>query len=133
MRLLRERLTVLTLGLLLMQVSTMAVSGWLACCNQEAEAAATPMDCCKEGVSKPGQMCPMHRGEDAKDPDAARRCAMRSDCSPDRTFLQALFFDAGVSSPTSEIRLELAAAQPVTFTGDPIGRAVVPEPPPPRF
>jgi hypothetical protein len=133
MRFLRGRLALLALGLLLMQVATVAVSGWLACCDREAQAAATPMDCCKEGVGKPGQMCPMHRGEEAKDRDATRRCAMRSDCSPDRTFLQVLFFDAGVSSQTSDFQLQLASAQPVASTGDPIGRAVVPEPPPPRF
>jgi hypothetical protein len=131
MRFLRERLAVLALGLLLMQVSAAAVSGWFAGCDSKAQS-TTPMDCCKEGVTAPGKMCPMHQAEADKH-HGVKRCAMRNGCSPDRTFLLTLFVDAGIPSQTSALELEHVVAPSMTLPASPVGRAVVPEPPPPRF
>jgi hypothetical protein len=132
MRFLRERLAVLALGLLLMQVSAAAVSGWFACCDSKAQSSATPMDCCKEGVTAPGKMCPMHQAE-ADQHHGVKRCAMRNGCSPDRTFLLTLFVDAGIPSHASALALEHVAAPSIALAASPVGRGVVPEPPPPRF
>jgi hypothetical protein len=137
MRFLREHLAALAVALLLMQGTSVVVSAWFSCCAEQPQSSASPMDCCKNGMSAPGQMCPMHHGQAANEQgskeETNKRCAMRDSCSPDRTFLLSLFADVGFPMPAASIEFQHAAISPVVLAESPMGCAAVPDLPPPRL
>jgi len=112
---------------------------WLVC--QATGFAAAPvtfaarvMIAAEEGCdcpgTAPGQACPMHSHDAAKNDDGT--CRLRNACAPDEAALLTIVGGNGITTQTAVVSIERIAVPVDTLVTSTLRRADLPDSPPPR-